>query len=138
MRSEYVIRSVLTPAFTVAIILSTTCCAEHGGAMHKNAKMRTRNNFSRKDAKAQRESRKVDLMIRSMFDLLERLRNPEVQVSAVQPEDCGRAVEIHTSWPTLRNQELRRFQQEPIVNGERTAKRSLHPESKAYGVGPMR
>src|ERR1044071_6389024 len=28
-RSEYVIRSVFTPALTVATILSTTCCAEH-------------------------------------------------------------------------------------------------------------
>src|SRR5919206_3531429 len=69
--------------------------------------------------------------------LLERLGNPEMQVSARQPEDCRCAVEIHTV-STLRNQKLRRIQQHAVIDRERAAKRSLQTEPQTNRVGPMR
>src|SRR6476469_3793943 len=67
---------------------------------------------------------------------LERLRNPEVQVAAVQPEDCRRAVN-KTRRTTLRNQKLRWVQQKPVIHGECAAKRSLQPEAQSNRVGPV-
>src|SRR6185369_5502577 len=91
-RSEYVIRSVRTPALTVATILSTTCWAEQTGANKKKRGRNIKRVFSRKGAKAQRKTLKVEALNFSMLPPLERLRNPEMQVAAMQPKDRGRAV----------------------------------------------
>src|SRR2546423_834520 len=94
-RSEFVIRSVLTPALTVATILSTTCCAEQiEGETSKSAK--TINHRLRR-------------LHRCINPPLERLRDAEMQISTMQTKYRWRAVEKNSAWTTLRNQKLRRI-----------------------------
>src|SRR5258705_13796915 len=51
---------------------------------------------------------------------LERLRKPEMHLCSLQAIDRRRAVEIvdSTGWATLGNQQLRRIEQLPIIDGQ--------------------
>ena len=48
-----------------------------------------------------------------------------------------RAIE-QSGWTTLRNQKLRRIQQETVIHRQRATKRRLESKSQPDGVGPMR
>src|SRR5262247_417612 len=68
----------------------------------------------------------------------ESLRNSEVYVSTMQPKHRRCAVEEHSSRTTLRNQNLRRVQQETVIHRQCATERSLKTESQTDGVGPVR
>src|SRR6185503_16489873 len=68
---------------------------------------------------------------------LKGLRNPKMQIAARQSEDCRRTIK-NTCRTTLRNQKLRRVQQNSVIDSKRATKRSLQPETQANRVGPVR
>src|SRR5205085_8650256 len=101
--------SVRTPAFTVATILSITCCAAH---VADNASTTI-----------------TTVITRFIMTISERLRDAEMQIAAMQPKHRRCSVKRDSIRPTLRNQKLRRVQQEPVVNCQRAAERSLQTKA---------
>src|SRR5215211_6847388 len=61
-----------------------------------------------------------------------------MQVSTMQTKYRRRAVKKNSTRPTLRNQKLRRVQQETVIYCQRAPKRSLETESQSDSVGPVR
>jgi hypothetical protein len=69
---------------------------------------------------------------------LEGLRNSEMELRTMKPEDRRRSVKINAIGSTLWNQKLRWIQKEAIVNSEHATQWSLNSETKSYSVGPIR